>query len=233
MNDCLEDIGINRTDGSSPEPYQRAKSVPSSRSIAVADCAYRAVTLNDAISRSRSYCSARTAECWVLGCQLYRRRNRSYLCLDSARGGHVALGDLYLLGTVLSGAFGYALSGRLSMCMPGWEVVSWQVAGFLPVSILVTLALWPHDLSAIPLPAWCGLAYVGLISQYFAFFVFNAAMAMTGVARAGQLMLLQPFVIIALATLVNGEPFRLSTLAYAGAVVATVFIGQRTSIQRK
>ncbi len=67
----------------------------------------------------------------------------------------------------------------------------------------MTLALWPHDLSAMPLPAWGGLAYVGLISQYFAFFVFNAAMAMSGVARVGQLMLLQPFVIIALATLVN------------------------------
>jgi drug/metabolite transporter (DMT)-like permease len=45
-----------------------------------------------------------------------------------------SLGDLYLFGTVVAGAFGYALSGRLSMSMPGWEVVSWQVAAFLPFS---------------------------------------------------------------------------------------------------
>jgi len=30
-----------------------------------------------------------------------------------------AFGDLYLFGTVLAGAFGYALSGRLSLRMPG------------------------------------------------------------------------------------------------------------------
>jgi drug/metabolite transporter (DMT)-like permease len=143
-----------------------------------------------------------------------------------------ALGDLYLFGTVLAGAFGYALSGRLSLRMPGWEVVSWQVAGFLPISALVTFALWPHDLAAIPPAAWGGLAYVGLVSQYLAFFVFNAAMAMSGVARVGQLMLLQPFVIVVLAALLNRESIRLTTLAYAGAVVATVFVGQRMSVRR-
>jgi drug/metabolite transporter (DMT)-like permease len=144
-----------------------------------------------------------------------------------------ALGDLFLLGTVLSGAFGYALSGRLSLRMPGWEVVSWQVVGFLPFSALAALALWPRDLAAIPLQAWAGLAYVGLVSQYLAFFVFNAAMAAAGVARVGQLMLLQPFVIVLLAALVNGEPIRASTLAYAVAVVATVLIGQRMSVKRR
>jgi drug/metabolite transporter (DMT)-like permease len=144
-----------------------------------------------------------------------------------------ALGDLFLLGTVLSGAFGYALSGRLSLRMPGWEVVSWQVVGFLPFSALAALALWPRDLAAIPPQAWAGLAYVGLVSQYLAFFVFNAAMAAAGVARVGQLMLLQPFVIVLLAALVNGEPIRASTLAYAVAVVATVLIGQRMSVKRR
>jgi drug/metabolite transporter (DMT)-like permease len=144
-----------------------------------------------------------------------------------------ALGDLYLFGTVLAGAFGYALSGRLSMRMPGWEVISWQVATFLPFSAAFALLLWPRDFSNVPLTAWLGLGYVSLVSQFFAFFVFNGAMAMAGVARVGQLMLLQPFVIVALAAPVNGEPIRLRTLAYAAAVVATVLIGQRMPIKRK
>lgn len=142
-----------------------------------------------------------------------------------------ALGDLYLFGTVIAGAFGYALSGRLSRTMPGWEVISWQVVAFLPFSIAMTFLLWPHEFSTVPLSAWLGLAYVGLVSQFFAFFVFNAAMAMSGVARIGQLMLLQPFVIVALAALVNGERIRLTTLAYAAAVVATVFVGQRIPVK--
>jgi drug/metabolite transporter (DMT)-like permease len=57
-------------------------------------------------------------------------------------------------------------------------------------------------------------------------------MAMAGVARVGQLMLLQPFVIVVLASLVNGEPVRLATLGYAAAVVIVVMIGQRMRIRR-
>jgi drug/metabolite transporter (DMT)-like permease len=143
-----------------------------------------------------------------------------------------ALGDLFLVGTVIAGAFGYTLSGRLSRHMPGWEVISWQVALFLPLSVLATLALWPRGLANVPWPAWAGLVYVGLISQFLAFFVFNAAMALGGVARVGQLMLLQPFVIVALAWPVNGEPIRAGTLLYAAAVVATVMIGQRMRVKR-
>src|SRR5690242_4961696 len=144
----------------------------------------------------------------------------------------VALGDLFLLGTIVAGAFGYTLSGRLSRKLPGWEVISWQVALFLPASALAALLLWPHDLAAVPAQAWAGLGYVSFVSQFFAFFVFNAAMAMGGVARVGQLMLLQPFVIVALAAPVNGEPVRLSTLAFAAAVVGTVLIGQRMRVTR-
>jgi drug/metabolite transporter (DMT)-like permease len=93
--------------------------------------------------------------------------------------------------------------------------------------------LRPYGVSGVPLNAWLGLAYVGLVSQFFAFFVFNAAMAMSGVARVGQLMLLQPFVIVVLAAIVNGEPIRLTTMAYAAAVVATVLAGQRMTVMRR
>jgi drug/metabolite transporter (DMT)-like permease len=86
---------------------------------------------------------------------------------------------------------------------------------------------------SVPPKAWAGLAYVGLVSQFFAFFVFNAAMAMIGVARVGQLMLLQPFVIVVAAAPVNGEPIQLSTLAYAAAVVVAVLIGQRMAVRRE
>jgi drug/metabolite transporter (DMT)-like permease len=145
----------------------------------------------------------------------------------------IQLGDFYLLGTVISGAFGYALSGRLSMQRPGWEVISWQVTLFLPLSLVAAFTLWPADLSDVPAPAWTGLAYVSLISQFFAFFVFNAAMAMGGVARVSQLMLLQPFAIVALSVPVNGERFDVSTLLYATAVVAAVLAGQRMGVTRR
>jgi drug/metabolite transporter (DMT)-like permease len=150
------------------------------------------------------------------------------------RGGgeSFATGDLFLLGTVAAGAVGYTLSGRLAGVMAGWEVISWQVAIFLVPAAVATVLLWPADIADVPPACWAGLIYVGLVSQYTAFFVFNAAMAMAGIARAGQIMLLQPFMIVALASPVNGEPINLETILFATAVVATVLVAQRMRVKR-
>jgi len=144
----------------------------------------------------------------------------------------VGWGDLFLLCTVIAGAAGYTYSARATAHLPGWEVISWSVVIFLPLSLVCAVLLWPADIAAIRWPSWSGLLYVGLVSQYFSFFVYNAAMAITGVARIAQLLLLQPFVIFGLAFLVNGEPIELETLAFAGGVVAIVVIGQRMRVTR-
>jgi drug/metabolite transporter (DMT)-like permease len=142
-------------------------------------------------------------------------------------------GDLFLLGTVASGALGYTFSGRLATRMPGWEVISWQVVIFLPLAAVTTFALWPADIASVSIWPWAGLGYVGFVSQYTAFFVFNAALAIGGIARVGQVMLLQPFAIVALALPVNGEPINVETILFAAAVVATVLIGQRMRVVRR
>jgi drug/metabolite transporter (DMT)-like permease len=144
-----------------------------------------------------------------------------------------AVGDLFLLGTIVAGAIGYTLSGRLTMRVPGWEVISWQVVMFLPFAAAATLALWPADIASVPAACWAGLGYVGFVSQFAAFFVFNAGLAIGGIARVGQVMLLQPFMIVALAWPVNGEPIDAETLVFAAAVVATVLIGQRMRVARR
>jgi drug/metabolite transporter (DMT)-like permease len=148
-------------------------------------------------------------------------------------GGAFAAGDLFLLGTVASGALGYTFSGRLAARMPGWEVISWQVVVFLPLAALTTFILWPANIAGVSSEAWAGLGYVGLVSQYTAFFVFNAALAIGGIARVGQVMLLQPFVIVALALPVNAEPIDIETIVFAAAVVVTVLIGQRMRVTRR
>jgi len=135
--------------------------------------------------------------------------------------------------TFSAGALGYTFSGRLAALMPGWEIISWQVVIFLPLAALATLALWPADIASVSISSWAGLGYVGLVSQYMAFFVFNAALAIGGIARIGQVMLLQPFVIVVLALPVNGEPINVETIAFAAAVVATVLIGQRMRVARR
>jgi drug/metabolite transporter (DMT)-like permease len=70
------------------------------------------------------------------------------------------------------------------------------------------------------------------MSQLVGFFAWNAGLALGGIARVGQIQLLQPFVIVALAALINRETVDLETIGFAIAVVATVVIGRRMHVER-
>ena len=80
----------------------------------------------------------------------------------------------------------------------------------------------------IPAAPLLGLLYVTLISQWIAFFPWNAGLAMGGIARVSQVQLLQPFVTFALAASFNGETITPQVVLFAAAVVATVAISTRT-----
>jgi len=136
-------------------------------------------------------------------------------------------GDLRLAGAVVSAALGYALSGMLARRMPGWEVISWALVLALPLSLPLTVLLWPVEISRVPGRAWLGFAYVTLLSQYLAFFAWNAGLAMGGVARIGQMQLLQPFVTLSIAAILNAERVGWLTWACAALVVAVVYAGMR------
>lgn len=153
--------------------------------------------------------------------------------LRQGGAGTLASGDLLLLGSIVSAAIGYTLSGRLLQAMRGWEVICWAVVAALPIALPAAWALWPPDLPEVPPRAWVALSYVAIVSQVLAFFVWNAAMAIGGIARIAQLQLLQPFTIVALAAAINRESIDAETILFAVAVVATVLIGQRMQVARR
>jgi drug/metabolite transporter (DMT)-like permease len=147
-------------------------------------------------------------------------------------GGSFSAGDLLLIASIATASLGYTVSGRLARIMPGWEVISWACAISLPVAALATWWLWPADTAAVPAPAWLAVGYVGLFPQYFGFFAWNAGLAMGGIARVSQVQLLQTFVTVALAALINRERIDGETIVFAVAVVATVMIGRRMPVLR-
>lgn len=140
-------------------------------------------------------------------------------------------GDLILFVSVAICSTGYALSGTLARRMPGWEVISWAVAISLPLTAPLTLYLWPGDLASMGWAPWGALLYVALISQYFGFWLWNSALAMGGVARIGQVQLLQPFATLALAALILGEHIDLRTIAFAIAVMLVVALGLKARVR--
>ena len=144
--------------------------------------------------------------------------------------GGIAIGDLFLLLAVVFGSIGYGYSGRLTAIMPGWEIISWAMVISLPFTLPATWLFLPADLLRVPLEPWLGLLYAALFSQWISFFAWNAGVSICGLSKVSQLQLLQPFVTIALAAVVNHEVIDLETILFAGAVVATVAISSRTRI---
>lgn len=143
-------------------------------------------------------------------------------------GGALSAGDLLLFGAVAASSVGYAVSGRLTREMPGWEVISWVLVMALLISLPAAALTWPADLAQIPAKPLLALFYVALFPQWIAFFAWNAGLAMGGIARVSQVQLLQPFITFALAAFFNDETITLQILLFAAAVVATVAISTRT-----
>ena len=146
--------------------------------------------------------------------------------------GQLGLGDLLLLGAVLSAAAGYTAFNRVARTRAGWEVVSWAVVIGLPVTIPFAFLTAPVSPTAIPLTHWGAFLYLGLMSQYIGFFFWNSGLAIGGQARVSQTQLLQAFVTLATAALINGESVDIWTWIFAIAVVASVLVGRRAKIIR-
>jgi len=151
------------------------------------------------------------------------------------QGGEIALseGDSQLMLAIISAAIAYTASGALTRSMPGWQVISWTLVISLPFSALACWLLFPANVTAVPADAWAGLLYSAVMAQWMGFFFWNAGLALGGISRVSQVQLVQPFVTVALAAIVNRETIGLETILFATAVVVTVAIGTRMRVRRE
>lgn len=147
--------------------------------------------------------------------------------------GQMHWADAILLGAGFAAAMSYAEGGRLAKDLGGWQVICWALVFTAPVLVIPTaIAVYQHGLTASP-SAWLGFAYVSIISQFLAFFPWYRGLALGGVARVGQVQLLQPFLTIFASALLLGEAITPLTLGAATIVVMTVALGKKATIQKK
>jgi drug/metabolite transporter (DMT)-like permease len=130
--------------------------------------------------------------------------------------------SLMMLAGVLLCGLGYAEGAALSRRLGGWQVISWALLLSLPVTAGLALVTRPDHWAGIGPGAWSGLAYVSVLSMLVGFLFWYRGLALGGIARVGQLQLLQPFLGIALAALVIGEPVSGTMLAVSALVVLCV-----------
>ncbi|MEM9472124.1 MAG: DMT family transporter [Pseudomonadota bacterium] len=135
-------------------------------------------------------------------------------------------GDLLMVAAILLCGLGYAEGATLSRRLGGWQVISWALLLSLPVMTAIALAVWPDTLTGIGLPAWISLGYVSVFSMLVGFVFWYRGLALGGIARVGQLQLLQPFFGLMLAGLLLHEPVAWTMIA-ATALVAVCVAGAR------
>ena len=100
----------------------------------------------------------------------------------------------------------------------------------LPVTLPLTLAAWPEQ--PVRPAAWGAFGYVTLFSMWLGFFAWYRGLALGGTVRVSQVQLVQPFLSLLFAVPVLGERLDPATVAFALAVIATVFVGKRLPAHR-
>ena len=114
--------------------------------------------------------------------------------------------------------------------MTGWEVICWALVLTAPITIIGTVLTFQSAYLDVPARPVAALCYLGLFSMFFGFFFWNIGLALGGIAKVGQIQLLQPFVTLFLAATLMGEPVTTEMLIFAVAVVAVVAIGRKARV---
>jgi drug/metabolite transporter (DMT)-like permease len=149
------------------------------------------------------------------------------------KGGSAAVGtgwaDFLLLMAICCAASGYVSGAALTAQLGAERVICWVLVLYLPLTIPVSL--WSAPVQSVPVTAWAGFAYVALFSMWIGFFAWYRGLALGGTVRVSQVQLVQPFLSMLLSVPLLGERLDPVTVAFALAVIATVFIGRRMPIR--
>jgi drug/metabolite transporter (DMT)-like permease len=146
-----------------------------------------------------------------------------------AGGLYLGVANIYLIIAMTTGAFGYIGGARLTPRLGSEQTICWVLVSGLPLTLPMALWFAPVDAAVISGMAWLGFTYVALISMWIGFFAWYRALAL-GAVRVSQIQLIQPFLSLLFAVPLVGERLDGMTLAFAVAVIATVYVGKKMPV---
>jgi len=146
-------------------------------------------------------------------------------------GGAPSGADLLELCAVLCAGLGYAEGGALAREIGGPRTISWALVLGAPltvplaaIAVLLDGGLDPH------LGPDLALAYLSLGSMFLGFFAWYAGLARGGVAKVGQIQLLQPLLTVGWSAVLLSERVTPATLVVALGVLVSVALTQRARV---
>jgi drug/metabolite transporter (DMT)-like permease len=153
----------------------------------------------------------------------------AFAVLRSGQGLRLHVADALLLAAMACAAIGYGFGAHLSQRMRAEHVICWALVIAWPLTL--PLALWMRPAAALPAAAWWGFGYVAVFSMWIGFFAWYRGLALGGTVRVSQVQLVQPFLGMVFAVPLLGEHLDTVTIAFALAVIATVFMGKKMPVR--
>lgn len=144
--------------------------------------------------------------------------------------GRIEMADIALLGAVISAAIGYAVGAQLSKELGGWQVICWALVLSLAYTLPISIIYQPETYTGYPVTVYISFLYLSLVSMLIGFFAWYKGLVLGGIARVSQTQLLQPFITIFASIIMLSEPLDFKTIIFAGAVVASVWVGKKMPI---
>ena len=141
--------------------------------------------------------------------------------------------DWALLGAVIAASLGYVEGAILARTSGSWQVICWSLILSVPVLLPIVLQHLPRSISSVSTNAWWAFLYVSVFSMFLGFFAWYRGLALGGIARIGQMQLLQPFLTILASAILLHEPITPTTIGFAVATIACVALGRRAAISAK
>ncbi len=148
----------------------------------------------------------------------------------AASDGDFTVADIALFVAVLAAGFGYAEGARLARELGAWQTISWALLVSVPWLIVPVIDTFPEHLAAVSWSSVAGFAYVSVVSMFLAFIAWYQGLAMGGIARVGQIQLLQPFFTLAIAAALLHEQVSGAQMSVAMIVLVCVFVGRRARV---
>ena len=155
----------------------------------------------------------------------------AYAIIQARLAGHdfsLQPADIDMLVAIALCGLGYAEGAVLARRLGSWQVICWALVLSLPVMAVLMCWRWLavgltlDGLASAGRGPLLGVAYVSLFSMLIGFFFWYHGLKLGGIARVGQIQLIQSFIGLGLAALILGEVVPVTALVAAGLVVICI-----------
>lgn len=147
----------------------------------------------------------------------------------SQSSGVIPLHSIVLL---VSAGLGYAIGGHVAKRLGGFQTICWMMVLYFPLSVFAfgyTSLENAENFSGDHLVGILALLYLAVMSQWIGFHFWFGSMTKIGIAKTGQLQLLQPFFTLLFAVLFLGSVLTWVQVTFAVLVTLSVIMLRKST----